>query len=173
MRGGPGGQDGGVELLAAPETVNRWVAERGLTPADADLQEACAARLRARRDHVRALFAARVAGEPARPEAVAAVNDALNRAPVGPSCTGPPPTGPTAPCGRHRPGSRSRPRATRGRRRRPAHGPGRRAPRRVRLPALHPLPAAPGPAPLVLHPLRWPGPRCAGLRAPRPGANPD
>lgn len=71
-----------VDLLAAPDAVNRWLAEHGLAPVDAGLREVCAARLRAMRDHVRALFAARVAGEPARPEAVAAVNDALNRAPT-------------------------------------------------------------------------------------------
>jgi predicted RNA-binding Zn ribbon-like protein len=76
----PGGQF--VDLLAAPEAVNRWLAEHGLAPVDAGLREVCAARLRAMRDHVRTLFAARVAGEPARPEAVAAVNDALNRAPT-------------------------------------------------------------------------------------------
>lgn len=76
----PGGQF--VDLLATPDAVNRWLAHRGLAPADAGLREVCAARLRAMRDHVRTLFAARVAGQPAAQAALSAVNDALSTAPT-------------------------------------------------------------------------------------------
>lgn len=76
----PGGQF--IDLLGTPETTNRWLAERGLAPADAGVQEMCATQLRSLREHVRALFAARVAGLPALPAALSAVNDALSKAPT-------------------------------------------------------------------------------------------
>ncbi|MER7504538.1 ABATE domain-containing protein [Nonomuraea pusilla] len=76
----PGGQF--IDLLGTPEATNRWLAERGLAPADAGVQEMCATQLRSLREHVRALFAARVAGLPALPSALSAVNDALSKAPT-------------------------------------------------------------------------------------------
>ncbi len=75
----PGGQF--IDLLATPETTARWLCERGLAPADAGVQEMCVAQLRALRENVRALFASRVAGLPALPGALSAVNDALGKAP--------------------------------------------------------------------------------------------
>jgi predicted RNA-binding Zn ribbon-like protein len=44
----------------------------------------CAAQLRSMREHVRSLFAARVAGTPALPGALSAVNDAMSRVPTAP-----------------------------------------------------------------------------------------
>jgi predicted RNA-binding Zn ribbon-like protein len=76
----PGGQF--LDLLGTPRAANQWLTERGLAPADAGLQEMCTARLRSMREHLRALFAARVAGLPALPAALSAVNDALSRVPT-------------------------------------------------------------------------------------------
>lgn len=76
----PGGQF--VDLLGSPAAANRWLAERGLAPADAGLQEMCVTQLRSLREHVKALFAARVAALPALPAALSAVNDALTRVPT-------------------------------------------------------------------------------------------
>ncbi|MGI5488578.1 ABATE domain-containing protein [Microtetraspora malaysiensis] len=76
----PGGQF--IDLLGTPEATNHWLAERGLAPADAGVQEMCATQLRSLREHVRALFAAHVAGLPALPAALSAVNDALSKAPT-------------------------------------------------------------------------------------------
>ncbi|MFI0451777.1 CGNR zinc finger domain-containing protein [Actinomadura sp. 6N118] len=76
----PGGQF--IDLLGTPKGTNEWLAERGLAPADAGLQEMCTTQLRSLREHLRALFAARVAGIPALPGALAAVNDALRRVPT-------------------------------------------------------------------------------------------
>ncbi|WP_090933024.1 CGNR zinc finger domain-containing protein [Nonomuraea jiangxiensis] len=76
----PGGQF--IDLLGTPEATNRWLAERGLAPADAGVQEMCATQLRSLREHVRALFAARVGGLPALPSALSAVNVALSRVPT-------------------------------------------------------------------------------------------
>jgi predicted RNA-binding Zn ribbon-like protein len=78
----PGGQF--IDLLGTPESTNRWLAERGLAPPGAGVQEMCVTQLRSLREHVRALLAARVAGLPALPAALAAVNDALTRAPTAP-----------------------------------------------------------------------------------------
>ncbi|MFC6880680.1 MULTISPECIES: CGNR zinc finger domain-containing protein [Actinomadura] len=71
-----------VDLLGTPAATNRWLTERGLAPADAGVQEMCAAQLRSLREHLKALFAAHVAGLPALPAALSAVNDALSRAPT-------------------------------------------------------------------------------------------
>ncbi|MGA5821549.1 ABATE domain-containing protein [Kitasatospora sp. NPDC094028] len=71
-----------LDRLAAPEAADRWLLEHGLTPGPAGLQEMCAAQLRAMREHVRSLLAARTAGLPALPAALAAVNDALTRVPT-------------------------------------------------------------------------------------------
>jgi predicted RNA-binding Zn ribbon-like protein len=76
----PGGQF--IDLLGTPETVNRWLTEHDLAPADAGIREMCAAQLRSMREHVRVLFAARVDGIPALPAAVSAVNDAMSRVPT-------------------------------------------------------------------------------------------
>ncbi|GAA3136815.1 hypothetical protein GCM10017600_52940 [Streptosporangium carneum] len=76
----PGGQF--VDLLGTPATTNRWLTEHGLAPADAGVQEMCATQLRSLREHLRSLFAARVAALPALPAALSAVNDALSRVPT-------------------------------------------------------------------------------------------
>lgn len=76
----PGGHF--IDFLDTPESANRWLTEHGLAPADAGVQEMCARRLRTLREHLRALFAARVAGLPAPPVALSAVNDALSGAPT-------------------------------------------------------------------------------------------
>ncbi|MFF8841883.1 CGNR zinc finger domain-containing protein [Streptomyces sp. NPDC015127] len=76
----PGGQS--LDLLGTPATASRWLAERGLAPQSAGLQEICAARVRSLREQVRALLASRVVGQPAPPAALAAVNDALSRVPT-------------------------------------------------------------------------------------------
>ncbi|WP_049561892.1 CGNR zinc finger domain-containing protein [Nonomuraea sp. SBT364] len=76
----PGGQF--VDLLGTPAAANRWLTGRGLAPADAGVREMCATQLRSLREHVRGLLAARVAGLPALPSALSAVNDALSRAPT-------------------------------------------------------------------------------------------
>ncbi|MFC7343934.1 ABATE domain-containing protein [Saccharopolyspora griseoalba] len=73
-----------VDLLGTPAQANDWLVGCGLAPADADLQEMCAAQLRSLREQIRSLFASRVAEVPALPAAVAAVNDAMTRVPVAP-----------------------------------------------------------------------------------------
>ncbi|CUM37831.1 ABATE domain-containing protein [Streptomyces gardneri] len=76
----PGGHF--MDLLGTPAATNRWLTEHGLAPADAGVQEMCAAQLRSLREHLRSLCAARVAGLPALPTALSAVNDALSKAPT-------------------------------------------------------------------------------------------
>lgn len=76
----PGGHY--IDLLGTPGAANRWLTEHGLAPADAGVREVCAAQLRSLREHLRALFASRVAGLPALPAALSAVNDALSKAPT-------------------------------------------------------------------------------------------
>jgi predicted RNA-binding Zn ribbon-like protein len=76
----PGGQF--IDFLGTPAATNQWLTERGLAPADAGVQEMCATQLRSLREHLKALFAAHVAGLPALPAALSAVNDALSRAPT-------------------------------------------------------------------------------------------
>ncbi|MFJ8014924.1 CGNR zinc finger domain-containing protein [Streptomyces sp. NPDC096339] len=76
----PGGQF--VDFLGTPESANRWLTGHGLAPADAGVREMCAAQLRSMREHLRALFAARVEGLPALPAALSAVNDAMSKAPT-------------------------------------------------------------------------------------------
>jgi predicted RNA-binding Zn ribbon-like protein len=76
----PGGQF--LDLFGTPGTTNQWLTERGLAPPDAGVQEMCATQLRSLREHLRALFAARVAGLPALPAALSAVNDALSKVPT-------------------------------------------------------------------------------------------
>lgn len=76
----PGGQH--VDLLDTPAAAQRWLVDRGLAPAGADLREPCASRLRALRERIRPLLAARVEGRPAPADALAAVNEALTLAPA-------------------------------------------------------------------------------------------
>ncbi|MEU4843142.1 CGNR zinc finger domain-containing protein [Nocardia testacea] len=71
-----------IDLLGTPESTNRWLAERGLAPAHAGVQEMCATQLRVLREHVRALFAARVEQHAVLPAALSAVNDAMSRTPT-------------------------------------------------------------------------------------------
>ncbi|MFH9373232.1 CGNR zinc finger domain-containing protein [Streptomyces anulatus] len=76
----PGGQF--LDSLGTPSGANQWLLDHGLAPADAGLQEICAARLRSLREQVRVLLAAQVGGHPAPATALAAVNDALTRVPT-------------------------------------------------------------------------------------------
>ncbi|MFC8198982.1 CGNR zinc finger domain-containing protein [Streptomyces sp. NPDC060006] len=76
----PGGQF--LDFLGTPATANRWLSEHGLAPVDAGMREMCAAQLRSLREQIRALLASRVAGLPALPAALSAVNDALTRVPT-------------------------------------------------------------------------------------------
>ncbi|MEU8487744.1 ABATE domain-containing protein [Streptomyces sp. NPDC048641] len=76
----PGGRF--VDYLGTPESANRWLTGHGLAPAGAGVQEMCAAQLRSLREHIRGLFAARVAELPALPASLSAVNDALSKAPA-------------------------------------------------------------------------------------------
>ncbi|AKZ53366.1 hypothetical protein SAM23877_0317 [Streptomyces ambofaciens ATCC 23877] len=76
----PGGQF--LDALGTPAGANQWLADHNLAPADAGLQEICAARVRSLREQVRALLAAQVGGHPAPATALAAVNDALTRVPT-------------------------------------------------------------------------------------------
>lgn len=71
-----------VDLLGTPTATSRWLVERGLAPADVDVQEMCATQLRSLREHLRSLCAARTAGIPALPAALSAVNAALSSAPT-------------------------------------------------------------------------------------------
>ncbi|WP_086798994.1 ABATE domain-containing protein [Streptomyces caniscabiei] len=76
----PGGH--AADLLGAPARAEEWLVRRDLAPAGAGLAEVCATQLRSLREQVRALLASRVAGQPALPAAVAAVNDAMTRVPT-------------------------------------------------------------------------------------------
>ncbi|GAA4226506.1 CGNR zinc finger domain-containing protein [Actinomadura meridiana] len=71
-----------VDLLSTPASANEWLTERGLALADAGVREMCAAQLRSLREHLKSLFDAHVAGLPALPAALSAVNDALSGAPT-------------------------------------------------------------------------------------------
>ncbi|MFE0178880.1 CGNR zinc finger domain-containing protein [Streptomyces sp. NPDC059002] len=76
----PGGHT--LDLLSTPLQAKEWLTRRNLAPADADLHEVCTSRIRALREHIRSLFAARAAGIPALPAALAAVNEAMTRVPT-------------------------------------------------------------------------------------------
>jgi predicted RNA-binding Zn ribbon-like protein len=78
----PGGQF--IDLLGTPPGANQWLWEHGLAPQDAGVAEMCAAQLRSMREHLRTLFAARVAEIMAPPSTLSAVNDALSRVPTTP-----------------------------------------------------------------------------------------
>ncbi|PWK86332.1 putative RNA-binding Zn ribbon-like protein [Lentzea atacamensis] len=73
-----------LDLLDTPAQTNRWLTEHGLAPVDIGMREMCATQLRSLREQIRALFDARVAGLPALPAALSAVNDALTRVPTAP-----------------------------------------------------------------------------------------
>ncbi|MFG2499284.1 CGNR zinc finger domain-containing protein [Streptomyces sp. NPDC048441] len=76
----PGGQF--IDLLGTPSATNSWLTERDLAPPDAGLQEMCTAQLRTLREQIRSLLAARVDGCEPPPSALAAINEALTRAPA-------------------------------------------------------------------------------------------
>ncbi|MFI7103214.1 CGNR zinc finger domain-containing protein [Streptomyces sp. NPDC050161] len=76
----PGGHT--ADLLATPAQAEQWLTQRDLAPADAGLAEVCATQLRSLREQVRSLLASRVAGQPALPAAVTAINDAMTRVPT-------------------------------------------------------------------------------------------
>ncbi|MFF0161555.1 CGNR zinc finger domain-containing protein [Streptomyces sp. NPDC005263] len=76
----PGGQI--LDFLDTPATTKQWLMDRGLAPVDVDIQEMCAARSRALREQIRALLASRVDDLPAPVGALAALNDALTKAPA-------------------------------------------------------------------------------------------
>ncbi|MGC0384283.1 CGNR zinc finger domain-containing protein [Streptomyces sp. SAI-129] len=78
----PGGHF--VDQLGTPAGADQWLTQQGLTPVDAGMLDMCAAQLRSLREQVRALFASRVAGLPALPAAVDAINDTLTRVPTAP-----------------------------------------------------------------------------------------
>ncbi|MFD3610414.1 CGNR zinc finger domain-containing protein [Streptomyces atroolivaceus] len=78
----PGGHT--ADLLGTPARAEQWLARRGLAPAGVGLAEVCATQLRALREQVRSLLASRVAGQPALPAAVTAVNDAMTRVSTAP-----------------------------------------------------------------------------------------
>ncbi|MER5730672.1 ABATE domain-containing protein [Streptomyces sp. NPDC002138] len=76
----PGGRF--ADLLGTPDAARRWLIGHDLAPDDVEMREMCAAQLRSLREQVRSLLASRVDGLPALPGALAAVNDALTRAPA-------------------------------------------------------------------------------------------
>jgi predicted RNA-binding Zn ribbon-like protein len=73
---------GRTDLLDTPDGARAWLAAAGLAPADADVRDLCATRMRDLRTHVRALLEARVDDRPAPVEALAAVNTALTSVPT-------------------------------------------------------------------------------------------
>ncbi|MFE6281806.1 ABATE domain-containing protein [Streptomyces sp. NPDC057877] len=81
----PGGH--GYDLLAAPATAQAWLLGHDLISPEVRLYEVCALRTRTLREHVRALFTARVEERVAPPESLRAVNDALTRVPTAPLLT--------------------------------------------------------------------------------------
>ncbi|MFJ8669805.1 CGNR zinc finger domain-containing protein [Streptomyces sp. NPDC093600] len=76
----PGGHT--ADLLGTPAQAEQWLNQRDLAPADTGMAEMCATQLRSLREQVRSLLASRVAGQPALPAAVAAINDAMSRVPT-------------------------------------------------------------------------------------------
>ncbi|MGW7079792.1 CGNR zinc finger domain-containing protein [Streptomyces sp. NPDC054866] len=76
----PGGHT--ADLLGTPAQAEQWLAQRDLAPDGAGLAEVCATQLRSLREQIRSLLASRVAGQPALPAAVTAINDAMTRVPT-------------------------------------------------------------------------------------------
>lgn len=75
-------RQGRVDLLDTPDGARAWLAGEGLAPADADVRDLCASRLRDFRTHVRSLLDARLEGRPAPAEALDAINVAMTSAPA-------------------------------------------------------------------------------------------
>ncbi|QUQ65725.1 Putative stress-induced transcription regulator [Kutzneria sp. CA-103260] len=73
-----------VDLLGTPTAAERWLLAHDLVPAGAELhmREMCAARMRTLREQIRVLLDCLLAQHPAPTEAVAAVNDAMTKAPA-------------------------------------------------------------------------------------------
>ncbi|MDT9686628.1 ABATE domain-containing protein [Streptomyces sp. TRM76323] len=88
----PGDQS--YDLLAAPDSAMHWLATHALTPPDVRLYEVCAQRMRTLRGHIRALFAARVAGTTPPEQSLRAVNKALTAVPTAPLLAWDGPQGP-------------------------------------------------------------------------------
>lgn len=76
----PGGHV--LDLLGTPDSANAWLTARDLAPPAFGMREQCAAQLRALREHLRALMAARVDELPPPDSALAAINDAMTRVPT-------------------------------------------------------------------------------------------
>jgi predicted RNA-binding Zn ribbon-like protein len=76
----PGGQH--VDALATPALANQWLTAHDLAPPDAGLRDYCGSQLRALREQLRALLAARADGLPPPEGALRAVNDAMTRTPA-------------------------------------------------------------------------------------------
>jgi predicted RNA-binding Zn ribbon-like protein len=70
-----------TDLLATPDGARAWLAAMGLAPADADVRELCASRLRDLRTHVRALLEARVEDRTPPADSLDAINAALTSVP--------------------------------------------------------------------------------------------
>ncbi|MCH0542297.1 ABATE domain-containing protein [Streptomyces sp. MUM 203J] len=88
----PAGQ--GYDLLATPGSAMRWLAAQELTASDVRLYEVCTLRMRTLRDHIRAVFAARVDGSAPPEQSLRAVNDALTALPTAPLLAWDGPRGP-------------------------------------------------------------------------------
>jgi predicted RNA-binding Zn ribbon-like protein len=73
-----------VDLLGTPEAAEQWLLAHDLVPPGAELcmRDMCAARLRTLREQIRVLLDCLVAGHSAPAEAVAAINDAMTKAPA-------------------------------------------------------------------------------------------
>ncbi|WP_107502055.1 ABATE domain-containing protein, partial [Streptomyces tricolor] len=78
----PGGHT--ADLLGTPAQAEQWLTRRDLAPEGTGLAEVCTTQLRSLREQVRSLLASRVAGQPALPAAIAAINDAMTRVPTAP-----------------------------------------------------------------------------------------
>ncbi|WP_436530973.1 CGNR zinc finger domain-containing protein [Actinoplanes sp. HUAS TT8] len=71
-----------TDLLDTPAAATAWLAERALIPADAELKEICAGRVRALREAIRGILAAFVQGAPPPAGALETVNATLTRVPT-------------------------------------------------------------------------------------------
>src|SRR5580693_6167291 len=144
-----------ADLLADPTRAAEWLAERGLLSRGAALPDPDTARLVALREAVRGLFAAKAGQRVPAVDDVTLLNAALAAAPAVPALT-------WDEAGPHRRHRAARPRRAAG-----ADGPsgsGARAMRRSRLRAV--VPAHARRAPVVLRPVRRPGPCRPALRPP-------
>jgi predicted RNA-binding Zn ribbon-like protein len=73
-----------VDLLGSPSAAELWLVEHDLVPSGAELEmrDMCAARMRSLREQIRVLLDCLVDGIPAPTDAVAAINDAMTKAPA-------------------------------------------------------------------------------------------